>query len=141
LILFRRVIVFYFKNKNSLKDDSILFEAQIQNITNSLLFMENVKLQPLKSGVQIEEIRARKKPNEIYDRLALLKPSEVRQYLFKVTYEDFEKERKPLQVGKLDISWRYSMGENGHLQTHPLEQPVGFERDGCCEGPRSFIIK
>lgn len=27
-------------------------------------------------------------------------------------------------MGKLDISWRYSLGENGHLQTHPLEQPV-----------------
>jgi hypothetical protein len=27
-------------------------------------------------------------------------------------------------VGKLDISWRYAFGESGHLQTHPLEQPV-----------------
>lgn len=105
--------------------------------------MENVKLQPLKSGIQIEEITTTNKitaqPNESlsseqttesskiisYDKSALLKPSEVKQYLFKVKYEDIEKEKKPLTVGKLDISWRYSMGECGRLQTHPLEQPVG----------------
>ena len=89
--------------------------------------MESVKLQPLKTGIQIEEIKA-SEPTITklinYDRSALLKPSEVRQYLFKVIYEDIEKEKKPLTVGKLDISWRYSMGECGHLQTHPLEQSV-----------------
>lgn len=91
--------------------------------------MENVKLHPLKVGIKITEVKTDEDvnsnmSNKIYDKSGLLRPSEVRQYLFKVTYEDLEKEKKPLQVGKLDISWRYSMGENGHLQTHPLEQPV-----------------
>jgi len=93
--------------------------------------MENVKLQPLKNGVEIDEITAANDQDSSkraikYDKSAVLKPSEVRQYMFKVTYEDIEKEKKPLMVGKLDISWRYSMGECGHLQTHPLEQPVRF---------------
>ena len=54
-----------------------------------------------------------------------MKPSEVKQYLFKIDYKNIDEEKKPLVVGKLDISWCYSFGENGHLQTHPLEQPVG----------------
>lgn len=94
--------------------------------------MESVKLQPLKTGVHIDEIKSiRCDLDESssslllnYDKSALLKPSEVKQYMFKVVYEDIEKEKKPLMVGKLDISWRYLMGECGHLQTHPLEQPV-----------------
>lgn len=93
--------------------------------------MENVKLQPLKPGVKIEEIKT--KENQFssqnvvnFEKWAVLKPLEVIQYMFKVSYQDIEQEKKPLMVGKLDISWRYSMGEFGHLQTHPLEQPVGL---------------
>ena len=59
-----------------------------------------------------------------YNHFALIKSSEVKQYLFKVTYKDIEKEPKPLTVGKLDISWRNSFGEIGHLQTHQLSQSV-----------------
>ena len=55
-----------------------------------------------------------------------MKPSEVKQYLFKVTFKNIDKEQKPLVVGKLDISWRNSFGEFGHLQTHPLSQPVSL---------------
>lgn len=127
-------IDFVFKNQSSLRDrNSILFEAQIQNITNSVLYMENVKLHQFKNDVLIEEIHSNKndssnESNNLsvlkYDKSALIKPSEVKQYMFKVQYPDIELEKKPLMVGKLDISWRYSMGECGHLQTHPLEQPV-----------------
>lgn len=95
--------------------------------------MENVKLHQFKNDVLIEEIHSNKndssnESNNLsvlkYDKSALIKPSEVKQYMFKVKYPDIELEKKPLMVGKLDISWRYSMGECGHLQTHPLEQPV-----------------
>jgi hypothetical protein len=55
-----------------------------------------------------------------------MKPTEIRQYLFRIDFKNIDEERKPLCVGKLDISWRYSFGENGRLQTHPLEQPVRF---------------
>lgn len=54
----------------------------------------------------------------------MLRPSEVKQYLFKVLYENIELEPKPIVVGKLDINWRNTMGEIGHLQTHPLAQNV-----------------
>jgi hypothetical protein len=52
-----------------------------------------------------------------------MKPAEVKQYLFRIDYQNIDDEKKPLIVGKLDISWRYAFGESGHLQTHPLEQP------------------
>jgi hypothetical protein len=39
-----------------LKENTVLFEAQIQNITNNILFMEKVELLPIKEGVLIEEV-------------------------------------------------------------------------------------
>lgn len=92
--------------------------------------MESVKLQPLKDTVVIHEIDYSnadqdskvKKINS--DNLSLLRPSEVKQYLFKVTFKNVESEPRPLVVGKLDITWRNTLGEIGHLQTHPLSQPV-----------------
>jgi hypothetical protein len=57
-----------------------------------------------------------------YNKFGLIKPSEVKQYLFKVTFKDIQREAKPLVIGKLDINWRNSLGESGHLQTHPLSQ-------------------
>jgi hypothetical protein len=54
----------------------------------------------------------------------MLRPSEVKQYLFKILYENIEQEQKPIVVGKLDINWRNTMGEIGRLQTHPLAQNV-----------------
>ena len=51
----------------------------------------------------------------------------MKQYLFKVTFKDIEKEAKPLTIGNLDINWRNSLGESGHLQTHPLSQTVIFK--------------
>jgi hypothetical protein len=56
--------------------------------------------------------------------LSIMKPTEVKQYLFRIDYRNIDDEKKPLVVGKLDISWRYAFGESGHLQTHPLEHPV-----------------
>jgi len=121
--------------------------------------MENVQLYPPNENVVIEDIHttiAHKKTdhnsylyiisnsNRIilafiyflnirfkYNQFAFIKPSEVKQYLFKVTYKDIEKEPKPLTVGKLDINWRNSFGEIGHLQTHPLSQSVSFKQKLC----------
>jgi hypothetical protein len=39
-----------------LKSNTVLFEAQIQNITNNILFMEKVELLPIKDGVVVEEV-------------------------------------------------------------------------------------
>ena len=84
--------------------------------------MENVELQPLKSSVKVEEISQHSRDKN--RSLVLIKPTEVKQYLYKISYADIEKEPRPLTVGKLDICWRYSMGECGRLQTHPLTQSV-----------------
>lgn len=93
--------------------------------------MENVQLFAPNENVVIEDAHksiALNKSNDSnsfkYNSFAFIKPSEVKQYLFRVTYKNLEKEPKPLTVGKLDISWRNSLGEIGHLQTHPLSQSV-----------------
>lgn len=101
-------------------NQDILFQAQIQNITNNYLFMETVDFQAIAKEVKVTEIR----PFSENDSGAkLLKPSEIRQYLFKISREFLNLE-KPGPIGKLDITWKYSFGENGHIQTLPLELPV-----------------
>lgn len=101
-------------------NEDILFQAQIQNITSNYLYMERVKFQPANKEAKVSEI----KPCEEGDATAnLLKPSEIKQYLFKIGRECLILE-KPAPIGKLDISWKYSFGENGHIQTLPLELPV-----------------
>ena len=107
----------------------VYFEAQIQNITSSILFMEYVHLKPLKETTHIEDVTKLVKENpknkkKRKDGLGVIKPLEVKQYLFKIIYDNIESEPKPLVAGKLDIGWRYSLGEIGHLQTHPLTQTV-----------------
>ena len=114
------------KHENSARSNFVFFEAQIQNITNSVLFMEHVRLHALKETTHIEEIIKTKNNSITKSSLALIRPLEVKQYLFKITYDDIEKEERPLIAGKLDISWRNSLGENGRLQTTALSQIVNF---------------
>ena len=71
---------------------------QIQNITNSFLYMENVQLFPPNENILVEDLHQaiNKSSNFKYNNFAFIKPSEVKQYLFKVTYKNIEKEPKPL---------------------------------------------
>lgn len=115
----------FIEHRNNL--NTVLFEAQIQNVTNSHLFMEKVELFSSNDNLRIEDMQQylnQKDDSQIlnYNKFALIKPSEVKQYMFKIVFKDVEKEPKPLTIGKLDINWRNSFGEYGHLQTHPLSQ-------------------
>jgi hypothetical protein len=124
-----------FNNDNKLKSNfTILFEAQIENITSNVLFMSNVDLlASTNDDVKIEKIKTNKNPlkininNNLVNDFTLMRPRESKQYLFKVTFNrlnDDDELNRPLTVGKLDIGWCNSLGERGHLQTHPLSQTV-----------------
>ncbi|CAF0943775.1 unnamed protein product, partial [Brachionus calyciflorus] len=110
---------------SSESNQDLIFQAQIQNTTSNYLLMDQVQLQPIKSNIEISRLEAEKQSESELNTSEILKPLEVKQYLFKVKYDQLEKEEKPL-IGKLDISWRYSFGEHGHLQTHPLGPPVEY---------------
>ena len=125
MIRFLLIEVLFEKHENSAKSNVVFFEAQIQNITNSVLYMEHVQLLALKDTTRIEEITKTK--TNVKNNLALIRPLEVKQYLFKIVYDKIEREERPLIAGKLDISWRNSLGENGRLQTHPLSQIVSLQ--------------
>jgi len=112
----------YEKHENAAKSNVVYFEAQIQNITNSVLYMERVALLALKDTTHVEEITKTKENAK--KSLALIRPLEVKQYLFKIVYDRNEKEEKPFIAGKLDIIWRNSLGEIGRLETAPLSQIV-----------------
>lgn len=86
--------------------------------------MEHVQLLALKDTTRIEEITKTKTNTK--KNIDLIRPLEVKQYLFKIVYDKIEKEERPLIAGKLDITWRNSLGELGRLQTHSLNQIVSF---------------
>ncbi|KAE9416840.1 hypothetical protein Angca_006558, partial [Angiostrongylus cantonensis] len=53
-----------------------------------------------------------------------LKPRDIRQFLFRLTSNDSQNAvyKDLTNIGKLDMSWRTSMGERGRLQTSPLQR-------------------
>lgn len=59
-----------------------------------------------------------------------MKPTEIKQYLFRITSLDSKKPLvKPLTIGKLDIVWRNPFSDIGRLQTNPLTQVVSHHYD------------
>ena len=98
--------------------------------------MEHVKLQAFKETTRIQEITKTKNNNNTKTSLSLIRPLEVKQYLFKITYDEIEKEERPLIAGKLDISWRNSLGESGRLQTTSLSQIVSI-----CRNKVFFLVR
>jgi hypothetical protein len=63
----------------------------------------------------------------IFGRLNYMKPTEIKQYLFRISSLDPSKPLpKPLTIGKLDIVWRNPFSDIGRLQTNQLTHPVRF---------------
>ena len=52
------------KSRNKLMKNSLIFQAQIQNITNTTVYMEDVQLQPLNDSVVIENVHSAISSNE-----------------------------------------------------------------------------
>lgn len=95
-------------------------EAQIENTAAIAMVLERVELEP-SSNYSVANISSCDG-----DELTgmYLRPREIRQFLFRLTPRDSLNAiyKDMTNIGKLDMSWRTSMGERGRLQTSPLQR-------------------
>jgi hypothetical protein len=115
--------------------DTVYLEATIENSTQSPLFIETVKMEPTELFSCSDLNAAPPAPNipnsdVIFSHsIVYMKPATARQYLFMlVPKTPGSTEAKIAQVvGKLEITWRSTLGEVGRLQTAPLQRKVSVD--------------
>lgn len=115
------------------EDDDVYLEAQIQNITSSLLCMEKVSLEP-SPLYAVEDLNVAIFNNDVEETqyktceaTPYMCPMDTRQFLYclrprKGGVADSKAFRGVTLVGKLDILWKSNMGECGRLQTSSLQR-------------------
>ncbi|KAI9297389.1 DUF974-domain-containing protein [Neoconidiobolus thromboides FSU 785] len=132
---------------NNLKGGgAVLLEVQVQNLSTSTMYLDNMKFEPNSessekketsddvndeavNSTRVNESEKNKvvetAPNsrkELFGNLNYLKPKDVRQYLYKLEPKDPIDNSAYIsnELGKLDIIWKTSFGGSGRLQTSQL---------------------
>ncbi|CAI2343718.1 unnamed protein product [Caenorhabditis sp. 36 PRJEB53466] len=105
----------------SAENQDVYLEAQIENTSSLNMFMERVELEPS----QHYKVSTISHAEEFEETGALLKPKDIRQFLFCLSPVDVHNTlgyKDLTSIGKLDMSWRTGMGEKGRLQTSALQR-------------------
>lgn len=109
-----------FYNAEDNSNNDVYLEAQIENTATTPMVLERVELEA--------------SPNYVVSSVSscdddeltgmYLKPRDIRQFLFCLSPKDAHSAvyKDMTNIGKLDMSWRTSMGERGRLQTSPLQR-------------------
>eukprot|EP00794_Sanderia_malayensis_P007981 gene7981-8838_t len=128
------------KTKFQSVSETVYLEAQVQNITTSVMSIASVGLEP----TPFYDVRDLNKINndttdEDSDEVELtfgnsyLNSMDTRQYLYQLTPKvEHLKEietKNVVSVGKLDIVWRTNFGECGRLQTSQLQRSRPVNQD------------
>ncbi|KAH7718071.1 Protein C56C10.7 a [Aphelenchoides avenae] len=107
----------FYNAEDNLNND-VYLEAQIQNLCTAPISLEKVVLEPSEFYICKEVGRSE---DHVY-----LEQDAVYQYLFCLTPNTAEHSlthyRGVSSIGKLDMSWRTTMGERGRLQTSTLQR-------------------
>ncbi|KAI6175929.1 hypothetical protein M3Y97_00743900 [Aphelenchoides bicaudatus] len=112
----------FFSTEDNLSND-VYLEAQIQNLCNSFIVLEKVDLQTSefyrRNDSGIRNLKDRQTSIQ-------LNPQDIYQFLFCLSPNTSEFSLTQFcgvsPIGKLDISWRSSLGEAGRLQTSQLSK-------------------
>ncbi|MFH4974549.1 hypothetical protein AB6A40_001258 [Gnathostoma spinigerum] len=114
----------FYNAEDNLNND-VYLEAQIENTSNAPMVLEKVSLEP-SEYYTAHEIACPQNDAGQLSCDCYLKPKDVQQYLYclrpKVQDYSLKYYRGGISIGKLDMVWRSSMGERGHLQTNSLER-------------------
>lgn len=129
--------------------EKVFLEVHIQNLTSTSIWFEKMWLEPV-DGWQVEnedapvsnEGEKREESNGLSvfsGSIAPMQPQDLRQYIFVMMPKQNKTSRSIPQppvpgtvvpLGRLDISWRSSMGEPGRLLTSVRSHICSF----CCQG-------
>lgn len=112
----------FYNAEDNLNND-VYLEAQIQNTAAIPMVLEKVVLEP-SDFYLASEISPTGSESDSEQRY--LNPMDVRQFLYclKPNIADYSLNyyKGGTSIGKLDMMWRTTMGERGHLQTSPLQR-------------------
>ncbi|KAK6630139.1 hypothetical protein RUM44_005690 [Polyplax serrata] len=103
------------------ESDEVFLEAQVQNKTAGAIHLEKVSFET-SHLFRVSSLNSKSvvKPGD-----GLLQPEECRQYLYclsPVYGRGHTNILEATNIGRLDISWRYNLGEKGRLQTSQLQR-------------------
>jgi hypothetical protein len=128
--------------------DLVLLEAQIQNVSTTIFILETVRFEPMAPlmATTIDSLECDSKVMEcLIDGMTIspsgkghtaeyrereLIPNAMFQFVFLLVHPSVLG-NLPLQVGKLDITWRSEGGERGRLQTGALTHSDG-QKEALC---------
>lgn len=114
----------FYNAEDNLNND-VYLEAQIQNTSALPMMLEKVVLEP-SDFYLATEISPPSAESEDDLEQRYLNPMDVRQFLYclKPNIADYSLNyyKGGTSIGKLDMVWRTTMGERGHLQTSPLQR-------------------
>eukprot|EP00123_Amoebidium_parasiticum_P021054 comp6077_c0_seq1/m.1912 comp6077_c0_seq1/g.1912 ORF comp6077_c0_seq1/g.1912 comp6077_c0_seq1/m.1912 type:complete len:450 (-) comp6077_c0_seq1:693-2042(-) len=151
-MFFRKSFKFMISNPLAVKtkvynvEREVFLEAQVQNLIPLPMYIENVHFEPnpLFTLTDLNSIQAEPEGSpwatlqkstvgdigrgtmSTFGRYTYINPNDIRQYLYRMTPVVGEERNAQFAstVGKLDITWRTSMGEMGRLQTSQLPRKV-----------------
>jgi len=111
------------------ESDEVYLEAQVQNITSAPICLDKVSLEPSTqfTSTQLNTLGPDETSQSVFGSINYLNPMDSRQYLYclspKLEIRNNPKILKGVtSIGKLDIVWKYNMGEQGRLQTSQLQR-------------------
>ena len=124
-----------FKNKFvSLPDGGYFGEFNIQNLTNTTIVLDSVKMITSPEYTAEELIPQHDLSlDEQLDTRDFLAPNDSRQFVFRIPLKDRsrtgESMKSSASPGRVEILWRTKMGDLGKVTTSPLTRAVPEPRD------------
>lgn len=135
---------------NNMIDGRVFLEAQLQNVSAGLMFLERMKFEP-SEHFQFEDLNQNvSKQDATVFGDSFIHPQDVRQYLYMLSPKNTQNDRisrTTNALGKLDIVWRSTMGDLGRLQTSQLTRKAPMLEDlevqpfWIEEGPVRIILE
>jgi hypothetical protein len=136
---------------NNMIDGRVFLEAQLQNVSAGLMFLERMKFEPSEhfQFQDLNQVVSKQEDATVFGN-NIIHPQDVRQYLYMLSPKNIQNDRisrTTNALGKLDIVWRSYMGDLGRLQTSQLTRKAPMLEDlevqpfWIQEGPVRIVLE
>lgn len=102
--------------------DKVFLEVHVQNLTQESMWFERMHFESVE-GWQAEDVNVADGDETFAESMTLMQPQDIRQFIYvlcPITPPSFPVQHAPgsvIPLGRLDISWRSTLGEPGRLLT------------------------